>query len=623
ASWCDKVGRMKSLQRDPAAETTLGARADRQDSGIRLTCPDWGPIAFRHVAGPSVGDPRQLLSTIVPPGWTLVAFKLSQVTTHLAVAFTHRVTYGAPCLAGSTEERHDDVLLLGNGIRIAALCGTWSQLATLPAKAPEQLEGVAGLYTRARALVEARSADRSRALTRSLHERLGETEKRLSRHYQELRRAEQEREVASLSGRLASVLGQIPTAKPSDLAKLQAEGAEVAKRLDQAKKGHSASGIALGQIEAAALATERERHALALQVDLVESCLLAFDEVTYQVAVRDEAGTLSLDLVAGYVPVTGAVRMPRCTACGQAVTDPVVTSFGQYCCLSCTRSCAGCGSVTVRSEPNTTVCGACDTEVCRSCGSSCRHCAELSCSEHRLQCSDCGDVFCSSCAAACQTCRRPSCAGCSIELVGRHYCLEHVSNCERCQNEVPDELGQRCHLTNAFYCVACALSCLECGKVTKRELLQPAPGGRGLVCPSHLVSCPACQTGLLPRESTECATCDRKYCSDDVPACPQCGLPTCAECFAREEGRCGICLQLAPVAADDLRLGQALLILPDQGANRWLLAEGETGYRVVEWHGHFGAWGRLALSPQGDVVYSCDYGPVKAWIQEIGAIIAR
>jgi len=219
-------------------------------------------------------------------------------------------------------------------------------------------------------------------------------------------------------------------------------------------------------------------------------------------------------------------------------------------------------------------------------------------------------------------CDAAICGGCAKEIHHRQYCADHVTPCERCAAEVPADLAQRCHLTHATYCLACALACVECGLVTRRDLLKPAPSGRGLVCPDHLVACGTCGAGLLPRDASLCPGCGRHHCPDEAPTCQECGLPTCHDCTPGEGDRCPVCSDLQPVEPEDERLALAREALGALPAQTWLYAEAY-GHVVVEWHGRLGSWGRVALSPDGEVLATCKYGTMAALFQEAASLFKR
>ena len=390
----------------------------------------------------------------------------------------------------------------------------------------------------------------------------------------------------------------------------------------------------LAKVEADAVEAERERHEVVITTELVGLCVVSFDQVGYEVVLAprfpepagsDGTGPDSekrLQLEIAYTPVLGDVIAPPCAACGSPAKDPVITDTLKYACRSCAKPCVGCGRTALSDEIEPSTCHSCSRPVCDTCGVACRRCGQTTCQSHNTACQTCGDTLCSDCTVSCVACDAGVCSGCARDIHHRQYCADHVAPCERCRTEVPADLAQRCHLTGANYCLACALACVECGLVTRRDLLKPAPNGRGLVCPDHLVACGTCGTGLLPRESSHCPGCGKYHCLDEAPVCQECGLPTCAECTPEDVDRCPVCAGLQPVEADDPRLGPAHDALPDVSAGIWLYAEA-MGYVVVEWHGRLGAWGRVALSPTGDVLASCRYGAAASLFQEVVSLFRR
>lgn len=621
--------RRLDLTFDPEASAEAVVPGSTQWREILADCASRGAVSYRHVVTAPIADPAAVLAPAVPAEWKIESVRLARVKTRRAVAFTHRVTYGATAFGGQPEELHHDVIDVVTGERIARLSEGLSRFATIPVSAPTELAALDDLHARALALVDRRTTDRGKGIEMTLEVRRAEAEARIREHYKTLRAEVQAREVADLSARLARVLEQIQSAAPQDLARLKEEGASLAKRLDQARKGRSVAVTSLAKVEADALEAERERHEVVITTELVGLCVVSFDQVGYEVvlAPRFEDGATApgdrrLQLEISYTPVLGEVVAPPCAACADPARDPVITDSLRYACRSCARPCVGCGRTALSDEIAPGMCASCSRPVCDRCGVDCRRCGQMVCQSHHTECLTCGDALCGDCTTNCVQCDAGVCGSCVREIHHRFYCADHVTPCERCRTEVPADLAQRCHLTGAIYCLACALACVECGLVTRRDLLRPAPNGRGLVCPDHLVACGTCGTGLLPREASLCPGCGKYHCLDEAPACHECGLPTCHACTPADADRCPVCSALEPVEPEDPRLESARAALPDVNAVTWLLSE-VARHVVVEWHGRLGAWGRVALGPDGEIVSTCRYGPAASLMQEVAAFFRR
>jgi hypothetical protein len=628
--------RRLDLTFDPNATADAVVPGSTQWREILADCAARGAVSYRHVVTSPITDPAAVLAPAIPAGWRVEGVRLARVLTRRAVCFTHRVSYGAPAFGGQPEELHHDALDVVTGARIAPVSENLAKLATIPVSAPPELSAIDDLHARALALVDRRSTDRGKGMEMTLDARRNDAEIRLREHYKALRAEVQAREVADLSARLAKILEQIQSASPQDLTRLKEEGASLAKRLDQARKGRSVAVTSLAKVESDALEAERERHEVIITTELVGLCVVSFDQVTYEATIAPRAISVlptpaspsapapedRLIVEITITPVTGDIEAPPCAACGDPAKDPVVTDTGRFACLTCARPCVGCGRTALNGEVDPAACQACSRPICDTCGQSCRRCGQTTCDSHTATCGTCGESLCGDCALSCSACETSVCSGCVREIHHRQYCADHVSPCERCQNDVPADLAQRCHLTGATYCLACALACVECGLITRRDLLKFAPNGRGLVCPDHLVSCGTCAKGILPRESAHCAGCGKHHCPEEAPTCQECGLSACRSCSPEFEPRCKVCSSLEPIEVDDARLDAAIAILGDTVVQTWLIAESQ-GYAVVEWQGRLGAWGRISLSPSGEELSSCRYGAVAALFQEVRGLIRR
>ena len=591
---------------------------------VLTDCIHRGAVSFRHIISAPVSDAERLLSPAVPSGWTIGSCRMAGVTPCLAIAFTHRVAYSAPSLATQPDELHHDVLAVSTGERLATLSDSWSSFATIPVKAPSRVDGIEALHARCLTLVDSRSSEQGKRIEATLHGKLVDIERRLTRHYAELRAEVQAREISDLSSRMERVVTRIKMASPQELSLLREEGAALAKRLDLSKKGRSVSILSLEKVEADALAAERELYEVTVTTELVSLCIVSFDEVEYELEIvpAPDSRTLSarpVRLSASYVPVTGQVMLPACEACGHGAVDARITDDGRFACSACTESCSTCQRITLAGEGHKGACQTCGAQVCEACSGACGRCGHTGCRSHVQACARCQEPICRTCSAACRVCGIPLCPSCARQMHGHTYCAEHVLTCHRCGSELSADLAQLCHLTDTPYCVACAVACVECGQITRRDLLSPA--GRGLVCPDHLVACGTCDVPVLPREAEQCASCGRYQCPNEAPPCPECGLPTCRSCTVEGENRCGVCSQLEEVSPDDERLEPARSAIKDSHARRWLLARASGGHIVVEWHGRYGAWGRTSLSPGGEILASCRYGPVAALLQEVAGIV--
>lgn len=177
--------------------------------------------------------------------------------------------------------------------------------------------------------------------------------------------------------------------------------------------------------------------------------------------------------------------------------------------------------------------------------------------------------------------------------------------CDRCGTETPDALVQRCHLTETPYCVACALDCVECGKVTRRNLLRPSPSGRGMVCPDHLITCGTCHQSALPRETFKCPICEERHCLAEADHCPSCAMPACRRCSRVVLGHCLACSQLKRVRDDHPHVAIVRAQYPDLARRRLTWRWSKAGeFALIEWQSLTGAWGRFILNTQDHLLLS-------------------
>lgn len=206
---------------------------------------------------------------------------------------------------------------------------------------------------------------------------------------------------------------------------------------------------------------------------------------------------------------------------------------------------------------------------------------------------DNGQACCHRCAAR----HRAARAGAPPEL--------ETCACDRCGTETPESLVQRCHLTQTPYCVACALDCVECGKVTRRNLLRPSPSGRGMVCPDHLITCATCQTSALPRETFKCPICEERHCLAEADHCPSCQMPACRRCSRVVLGQCLACTQLKRVRPDHPHVAIIRAQYPDLARRRLTWRWSKAGeFALIEWQALSGAWGRFILNTQDHLILS-------------------
>ncbi|MBM3270339.1 MAG: hypothetical protein FJZ01_22115 [Candidatus Sericytochromatia bacterium] len=619
--------RRLDLTFDPNASAEAMVPGSTQWREILADCASRGAVSYRHVVTAPIADPAAVLAGAIPAEWRAENVRLIRVITRRAVCFTHRVSYGAAAFGQQPEELHHDALDVQTGERVAKLSESLPKLATIPVSAPPEFSAIDDLHARALALVDRRSTDRGKGMEMTLEYRRADAENRIREHYKALRAEVQAREVADLSSRLARVLEQIQSSAPQDLARFKEEGASLAKRLDQARKGRSVAVTSLSKVEADALEAERERHEVVITTELVGLCVVSYDRVDYEAELvprfpDGEGEPRRVRVEISFTPVTGELVAPACSACADPAKDPIITDSLRYACRACAKPCIGCGRTALSDEVEPTACHSCGRPVCGTCGVPCSRCGQVACGNHTAACHGCAEELCGECALHCATCDSPVCPSCAREIHHRQYCADHVADCERCRAEVPGDLAQRCHLTGVSYCLACALACVECGLVTRRDLLKFAPSGRGLVCPDHLVACGTCQAGILPREAAHCPGCGKHHCPEEAPFCQECGLPTCRACTPDDQDRCQVCAALTPADEDDPRLETVLAAMPDLEARTLLLAE-MRGYLVAEWHGKLGAWGRVALSPTGEVLAECRYGPVAALWQEVVSLVRR
>lgn len=587
-------------------------------------CVARGAISYRHVVTAPIADPSLVLAAGLPPDWQITAVRLFRVDTRRAVAFTHRVVYSAGALASQPEEIFVDTLDIATGTRLDVLSEGLARLATIPVSPPSELGGPDDLHELALSRVNRKTTDRGKGLELTLKIRREEGERRIHEHYCRLRAEVQAREVVALQARLSRILEQLGHAAPTELSRLKDEGSTLAKRLDQARKGRSVAVTSLTRVELDAVEAEKERHEVVITTELVGLCVISYDHVGYELEIvplsksRLESPKMRIEM--GYIPVAEEVLHSPCNSCGCPAIDPIVTSTHRLVCRSCAFECANCGRTGLSQEQELLCCQSCRRALCMICAVICSRCGLAACEVHASPCATCGEPLCGGCAMTCTICRSPICTGCTREVHRRKYCSNHVGQCDRCKTEIPTDLVQRCHLTTACYCQACALACVACGLVTRRDLLRSVSGGRGLVCPDHLEACGSCGVAILRRENASCAGCRHHFCAADADCCLECGLLTCVACRKGLGGRCAVCAALEEVDQGDERISSIRTSLGGMTAHTWLLAE-RNGYCVAEWQGRFGSWGRIALSPSREILSRFHCGPLKGMAERVANLL--
>ncbi|MEB3236244.1 MAG: hypothetical protein VKO64_01280 [Candidatus Sericytochromatia bacterium] len=588
---------------------------------ILAECEERGAVSHRHVVVEPIADPAALLLGVAPEGWLLSRVRLERVRTRRVVAFTHRVAYGAGVLPHPIEETHVDILDPVTGMACPALVDALSGTQVLPAEPPRDLPALGPLHARALALVDARTSVRGEALERQLGSRRTESVTRIRRHYGALREDARQREIRGLEERLAKVLGAIKGALPADLAELSREGAEMARRLDAARKGQTVALASLARLEEEAVRAEEGAHEVTLTTELVALHVVSFDEVTYLARfTRPADGAIPTaetpDVRLGYVPVTRQILMPDCGVCGEVVQDPVMTGMLSLACRTCIRACPACARPCAESSDEAGTCTACSVALCPACAAICSDCQEPVCETDRVACGACGTLVCTGCRAVCAADGAPVCHGCRLEAGGGFVCQEHAGTCASCNVRGLAADLSACTVSRDSTCANCLGSCTACGAQVARRLMLE--GGNGMFCPDHAGTCRTCFEVVRADDLGSCASCGRNQCGTHRPDCVSCGLPVCAECIT--EDRCGVCSRLAPLEPADPRFATLARELGLRGIRTLLVAE-VAGARVVEWQGLLGRWGRMSWDASGRRVAAYRYGPVTAMMQEVMAQI--
>ncbi|MEB3297929.1 MAG: hypothetical protein VKO21_00395 [Candidatus Sericytochromatia bacterium] len=589
---------------------------------ILAECEERGAVSHRHVVSEPISDPASLLLGIAPEGWVISRVRLDRVRSRRVVAFTHRVAYGAGVLPHPVEETHVDILDPVTGMASPALVDALSGLQVLPADPPRDLPPLGPLHARAVALVDARTGVRGEALERQLQARRTESVARIRRHYGVLREEARQREIRTLEERLATVLGAIRGALPADLTDLSREGSELARRLDDARKGQTVALASLARLEEEAVRAEEAAHEVTLTTELVALHVVTYDEVAYAVrfgrpgGFERSQGSESAEILVGYVPVTRQILLPDCGVCGEVVADPVMAG-AELACRTCVRSCGSCDRPWPDDGVPGQVCTACGIEACPACRGACTDCETVVCARHRESCGTCGRATCQGCAAACAADGETVCHGCRLEAGGVLVCPAHGVACGRCETviQVVDALASK--MAGETLCASCAGTCGSCGAVFPLEVLLEGP--EGPLCPEHAGTCRTCFDVVSSGELSGCGVCGRMQCGRHLAACAGCGLMMCPECSGEGAG-CLLCGQLALAAPQDPRLQGLEQEFGLPRVRAWLVAERQ-GARVVEWQGAMGRWGRLAWDREGKRVTDFRYGPITAMVQEVLARI--
>jgi len=586
---------------------------------ILAECEERGAVSHRHVVVAPIADPAALLLGVAPEGWMLSRVRLERVLTRRVVAFSHRVAYGAGVLPHPIEETHVDILDPVTGMACPALVDALSGIQTLPTDPPRDLPALGPLHARALALVDARTSVRGEALERQLGGRRTESVTRIRRHYGSLREDARQREIRTLEENLAKVLGAIRGALPGDLADLSREGAELARRLDAARKGQTVALTSLARLEEEAVQAEETAHEVTLTTELVALHVISFDEVTYVASfVRPAEDGLpsvaSPEVRLGYVPLTRQILMPDCGVCGEVVDDPVMTGSLTLACRTCVRACPSCSRPCEEQGQVVTACGTCAVALCPACDATCGDCQAHVCASDRAACGSCGASVCADCRGVCAEDGAVVCTGCRVEAGGGFASQAHLGTCSGCGVQGLASAMAPCGVSGDMYCAACLGSCAACGvRVARHLMLEGVEGG---YCPDHAGTCRTCFEVVRADDLGTCASCGRHQCGSHRPECVSCGLPACSECATAD--RCGVCSRLEPLSVSDPRAKMLARDLSLRGVRNLLLAE-VGGARVIEWQGSLGRWGRGSWDASGRQVAAFRYGPVTAMMQEVMA----
>ncbi len=314
------------------------------------------------------------------------------------------------------------------------------------------------------------------------------------------------------------------------------------------------------------IAEEVENHRLRVQVRLFSYGVFRAPVAQADLLLSDGRQEVPIQVVRNLY--TGAIRRPRCHACGQETETVVLCRNGHVSCQECMAQCQSCQDV-LCAACGVETCPVCQQANCDRCGQTCWACGERACTEHISRCPVCGDDVCHACQAECSQCgvrqcrshlradsvtdalicaecavRCPGCSQYSVHMAtcavsGQRFCQNCIVTCAGCGKLLGPGFYQLDPLDQQPYCQECLQACPTCGTLVGRVHLQGCSVCGAPVCGACGVPCGECGELSCPEHSAHCHECGKPLCQEHTLTCSVGGEPLCASCGAL----CPICGQ--------------------------------------------------------------------------------
>ncbi len=314
------------------------------------------------------------------------------------------------------------------------------------------------------------------------------------------------------------------------------------------------------------IAEEVENHRLRVQVRLFSYGVFRAPVAQADLLLSDGRQEVPVQVVRNLY--TGAIRRPRCHACGQETETVVLCRNGHVSCQECMAQCQSCQDV-LCAACGVETCPVCQQANCDRCGQTCWACGERACTEHISRCPVCGDDVCHACQAECSQCgvrqcrshlradsvtdalicaecavRCPGCSQYSVHMAtcavsGQRFCQNCIVTCAGCGKLLGPGFYQLDPLDQQPYCQECLQACPTCGTLVGRVHLQGCSVCGAPVCGACGVPCGECGELSCPEHSAHCHECGKPLCQEHTLTCSVGGEPLCASCGAL----CPICGQ--------------------------------------------------------------------------------
>lgn len=303
---------------------------------ILEACQNWGSITYRHLLSKEVPLLAHFQDKLPLP---LANMTCTGVQQRLAIGFVHLTSYDAPALGKKQEETRLDVLDWDSGERLDILSDRLFDLVTAPGAhiPPPDPDRVDWLHERARYLSNYMTEKRARQVEAQLKSRLEEELARNQAYHDQQREQLKERENALL-GRIEQLEGKVrDTRGVQTKERLQSDLESTWDKLRQMTDDIHRELARINQAETAKAQQETVRHELTVTTDLVNTCLISFDVVTYTLHVQGGG-----QLKATFTPVTGELGFPTCQGCQRP--PAILDAKGHPVCQECQGKCPRCPS---------------------------------------------------------------------------------------------------------------------------------------------------------------------------------------------------------------------------------------------------------------------------------------